>query len=116
MAREYVVATLAQVAPGCMKRVEVDGRALVVYNDEGALYASDDVCPHRGAPLSAGYFAEGVVMCPLHAWEFDVATGECVSLPEARCLVRHEVRVADGFVTVLIHEDEPDLDLSGSSL
>ena len=106
MEREFVVATVAQVPAGCMKRVEVEGRALVVFNDEGALFASDDVCPHRGAPLSAGDFSEGVVMCPLHAWEFDVTTGECLSLPDARCLVRHEVRVEDGFVKVLIRKTD----------
>ena len=100
--RAYRVATLAQVPPGCMKRVEVGEAAVVLYNVDGELFASPDVCPHRGAPLSQGDLDGGVVMCPLHAWEFDVRTGECVSLPEACALVRYEVRVEDGFVSVVL--------------
>lgn len=105
---EHVVATLQQVPPGCMKRIEIEGRGVVVYNADGELFASDDVCPHRGAPLSAGEFDDGVVMCPLHAWEFDVRTGECLSLPDARCLVRHVVRVDDGLVKVTLANDSPE--------
>jgi nitrite reductase/ring-hydroxylating ferredoxin subunit len=102
--KAHRVATVAQVPPGCMKRVEVGDDAVVLYNVDGEIFASSDVCPHRGAPLSQGDLDDGVVMCPLHAWEFDVRTGECVSLPEARPLVRHEVRVEDGFVSILTTE------------
>ena len=99
--REVPVATLAQLPDGCMKRVEVDGEAICLYNVEGEIFASLDVCPHRGAPLSAGELDGGVVMCPFHAWEFDVRTGECVSLPEARHLARLEVRVDGDLVKVV---------------
>jgi nitrite reductase/ring-hydroxylating ferredoxin subunit len=104
MAEEHTVATVAQVAPGCMKRVEIGERAVVLFNVEGEIYASDDVCPHRGAPLSVGdFYSDGIVMCPLHAWEFDVRTGYCVSLPEATCaLRRHGVRIEDGLVKVAL--------------
>jgi nitrite reductase/ring-hydroxylating ferredoxin subunit len=97
---EYRVATLAQVPPGCMRRVEAGGEAVVLYNVDGEIFASSDVCPHRGAALSEGSLDDGVVMCPFHAWEFDVRTGECVSLPEARPLRRYEVRVDEGFILI----------------
>ena len=101
MAKEHFVATLGQIPPGCMKRVEIDGEPVVLYNTDGEVTASLDVCPHKGAPLSAGDFDEGVVMCPLHAWEFDVRTGECLSLPEwSQTLLRLPVRVDDGRVFV----------------
>lgn len=96
------VATVAQVPPGCMKRIDLGEVAVVLYNVDGEILASSDVCPHRGAPLSQGDLYDGVVMCPLHAWEFDVRTGECVSLPEARPLCRYEVRIEDGFVSVVL--------------
>ena len=104
--REVAVATLAQVPDGSMKRVEVDGEPICLYNVGGEIFASLDLCPHKGAPLSAGeLYDDGVVMCPLHAWEFDVRTGECVSLPEARSLARLDVRVDGDVVKLQVSSD-----------
>ena len=78
-----------------MKRVESGERSWVVFNDGGELSAAVDMCPHKGAPLSAGGFDEGIVVCPLHGWEFDVRTGECVSMPDWQGLERATI-VVDG--------------------
>ena len=102
--REIVVATLQQIPEGCMKAVQAGGERLVLYNVAGTIYASAESCPHQGSPLSEGQLEDGVVMCPFHAWEFDVRTGECVSLPEARPLRRFEVRVDGEVVSVLLGE------------
>ena len=102
MAREHLVATLAQVPPGCMKRVEVGEEAVVLYNVEGELFASPDVCPHKGAPLSSGDLDGRIVMCPLHAWEFDVRSGECFSFPDWTPLRRYDVRVEGEAVYVTL--------------
>lgn len=102
MATERIVATLAELPPGRMKQVEVGGERVVLYNAGGEIYASPDACPHKGAPLSAGEFFDGVVICPLHAWEFDVRTGECLSLPEVCSLQRYEARVDGELVTVVM--------------
>jgi nitrite reductase/ring-hydroxylating ferredoxin subunit len=90
-----LVATRAQIPEGCMRRVEVADRSWVLFNDGGRITAAADVCPHKGAPLSAGEFDDGVVVCPLHGWEFDVQTGECLSMPEWSGLDRATV-IVDG--------------------
>lgn len=51
----------------------------------GALRAMDNVCPHRGGPLSEGIVGAGTVLCPFHAWKFELATGECHTEP---CKIR----------------------------
>lgn len=98
----YPVATLAQLPEGCMKAVRAGGEDVLLYNVGGEIFASADRCPHQGSPLSAGELYDGVVMCPFHAWEFDVRTGECVSLPEARPLRRFEVVVEGDVVKVVL--------------
>ncbi len=90
-----LVATRAQIPVGCMKRVEAGDQSWVLFNEGGRITAAADVCPHKGAPLSAGEFDDGVVVCPLHGWEFDVETGECLSMPEWRGLDRVTV-IVDG--------------------
>ena len=45
---------------------------------DGRLYATQALCPHRGGPLADGLTGDGKVICPLHAYKFDLLTGEPV--------------------------------------
>jgi nitrite reductase/ring-hydroxylating ferredoxin subunit len=38
-------------------------------------YATSDVCPHMGAPLSLGSVVDGYVECPMHHALFEIRTG-----------------------------------------
>jgi nitrite reductase (NADH) small subunit len=40
------------------------------------VFALDDRCPHKGGPLSEGIVHGTQVTCPLHAWVFDLNTGQ----------------------------------------
>ena len=74
----------AEVPPGCAKEVEVEGKALSVFNVNGTFYALDDICPHKGGPLSEGSLEGTVVTCPWHGWKFDVQTGISPINPQAQ--------------------------------
>ncbi len=43
---------------------------------DGALFALQNQCPHRGGPLSDGITGDGKIVCPLHGHKFDLNTGE----------------------------------------
>lgn len=75
------VATVAELAPGQGKTVEANGRRIALFNVGGQFYAIDDICKHRGGPLGEGELDGTVVTCPLHAWTYDVTTGECFDDP-----------------------------------
>lgn len=47
----------------------------------GKLKAIQNECPHRGGPLSEGIVGAGTVLCPFHAWKFDLANGDCHTEP-----------------------------------
>lgn len=87
-----------------MKRVSSGEHSWVLFNDGGELVAAVDICPHKGAPLSAGEFGDGMVVCPLHGWEFDVRTGECVSMPDWKGLDRVPVVIEDNMVFVVVEQ------------
>ncbi len=53
----------------------------------GALFAMRDLCPHRGIPLSAGWFDGDTVACKYHGWRFEPCSGQCVEIPS---LTSHE--------------------------
>ncbi len=48
---------------------------------DGSLFALRDLCPHRGIPLSAGWFDGETVMCKYHGWRFEPCTGRCEEIP-----------------------------------
>ncbi len=95
------VCRVEDVAPGTCKTIGLSGgRELALYNVNGEFYATDNFCPHKGAPLAAGKLCEHVIECDWHGWEFDVRTGECLTVPET--IETHEVVVEDGWITVRI--------------
>jgi nitrite reductase/ring-hydroxylating ferredoxin subunit len=94
MRDEFVpVAKAAELAPGQMKWVAVNGERLVLANVEGAYYAISDVCGHRNAPLSRGKLNGYLIECPLHFAQFDVRTGELVNGPVSTAVAVYQVRV-----------------------
>ncbi len=58
------------------------GRMVCVARVDGALAALDNVCPHRGGPLSDGVVMDGKIVCPWHGWAFDPFTGQSVQVPD----------------------------------
>jgi nitrite reductase (NADH) small subunit len=84
MAELAKVATLAELPPGCGKPVEVNGKAIALFNVGGKVYAIDNTCLHRGGPLGEGMLEGEVVTCPWHMWEYNVRTGEFVANPEIK--------------------------------
>ena len=54
---------------------------LVGRKRDGTVFAMRDLCPHRGIPLSAGWFDGETVMCKYHGWEFEPCGGQCVKIP-----------------------------------
>lgn len=71
------VATKSEIAPGTAKVVEAGGTTIAIFNCDGAFYATENTCKHRGGPLGEGTIAGTSVTCPWHGWEFDVSSGEC---------------------------------------
>lgn len=80
--------------------VDVAGEPVCVVRVEDGLFAFDDVCPHRGTPLSQGWLKGTTLTCSAHTWEFDVTTGALLRLRAPACLRMREVRERDGAIEV----------------
>jgi nitrite reductase/ring-hydroxylating ferredoxin subunit len=76
MAEFVTVGKLSDLAAGSGKVVDVNGKAVALFNVGGTIYAIDNTCRHRGGPLGEGSLDGNVVTCPWHMWEYDVTTGE----------------------------------------
>ena len=91
----------ASLAPGACTEVVVGRRALAIYNVDGTFYATDNQCLHRGGPLGQGMLSGCEVMCPWHAWSWDVRTGENCANGTLK-VQTFEVKVEDGIVLVAV--------------
>jgi 3-phenylpropionate/trans-cinnamate dioxygenase ferredoxin subunit len=109
---KHVVAPAAEVPPGGIKIVSVQGREIGLFNVRGAYYALLNRCPHAGASLCRGQVI-GLAMsdepgtyrvdrpgqmirCPWHGWEFDIRTGQSWVDPDKVRVPRFDVARAAG--------------------
>jgi nitrite reductase (NADH) small subunit len=95
------VAATSEIAPGTIREVDVNGKALAVANIGGAFHAIDNTCLHRGGPLGGGSVEGKIVTCPWHGWQFDVTTGKASQNPAVGVsCYRVEIRAGEVFVDV----------------
>jgi nitrite reductase (NADH) small subunit len=65
-----------RIPPGEGRTFELRGRRIAVFRTRaGQVYATQASCPHRGGPLADGLVGEQCVVCPLHGYKFDLASG-----------------------------------------
>lgn len=58
------------------KRFILGDHDIAVFNINGELKATGNVCPHQhSAILYDGFIEENSVVCPAHGWKFDLDTG-----------------------------------------
>ena len=99
---EFVrVIPASELAPGQCREVLVGNRPVALFNVDGVFYALSNLCLHRGGPLGQGLLSGMAVMCPWHAWTWDVRTGEHTMNPELK-VARYDVKLEDGQVLVSV--------------
>jgi len=74
----------AEIAPGGMKFVEIEGQELVICNCSGKFYALARRCGHSNAPLEKGTLDGTILTCAMHCAQFDVTTGKASTGPVPR--------------------------------
>lgn len=89
-----------RLGAGQVLGVIVAGREIAIYDLDGTLYATDDICTHAYAKLSDGWLDRDEIECPLHAGRFDPKTGKATAPPCTEDLKTYPVRVAGAAIEV----------------
>ena len=112
----HPVAQSHEVLKDAPLSVKLLDQAVVLWRDnEGAVQAFVDRCPHRGARLSMGRVENGHLECPYHGWQF-ASGGQCVKVPAVPDFVppatqrvkSFDVQEAYGLVWVRLQEGEAE--------
>lgn len=100
---EFVtVAKVGAIPEGAGASFQVGKRLVAVFNRQGEYLAIDDLCPHMGASLGAGYMdEEGIITCPWHAWRFNACNGKWADNPRL-AVDTFEVRVVGEEIQVRV--------------
>ena len=93
------VAASSALSEGARLIVEVDGQSIALVRVDGQVFAIDNACPHRDGELGRGDLQGHHLYCPLHAWCFDVRTGQAF-FPRGASVRRYEVTEAQGRIAV----------------
>jgi len=84
---KHKVCSLAALKEKGKLRVLVNERPILVALVGENVYAINDKCPHKGAPLSPGVLEGGIIQCKEHGLKIDVTTGRVVPGVKAKILV-----------------------------
>jgi nitrite reductase (NADH) small subunit len=115
---EYIVAKVADVPEGSHIVVTARDREIGIFNVRGNFYALPNNCVHQNGPVCRGTVTgavtagpetgwkkvvtqEGeIVVCPWHAMEFNVTTGQSLALPNKRLKV-YPVQIENDMIKVI---------------
>jgi len=81
------------VPEGDATAVTVNGKEIALYEVEGEVYATDNLCTHGAARMSDGFLEGREIECPLHQGRFDVCTGKALCAPLTQDIRTYPVRI-----------------------
>jgi nitrite reductase/ring-hydroxylating ferredoxin subunit len=102
----HIAGEAAEVLDGRGKCFMVAGRKIAVFHVGARFFALDDRCSHADAAMSDGWITGNCVSCPWHGAEFDLATGEALSLPATKALRTYPVVIVGGKIEITVAEGE----------
>lgn len=92
-------AELQDIPEGGLRAMELGGEKILLSRQGAVVACFQNACAHLGLPLDGGLVENGILTCPHHEFQYDLASGECLTAPEVQ-LQAHGVRVIDQRVEV----------------
>lgn len=96
-----LVGPVTEFPEGSQTAVEVDGKSVVVVNDQGQFYALRNNCTHQDYPLLGGAVSLGRIKCEKHGSQFELTTGKARVLPAVKPVAVYRTSVDAGVLYVL---------------
>lgn len=94
MAEHWIdAADLDAVPEGDVIGIRIAGKEIALYEVEGEIYATDNLCTHGAARMSDGFLEGREIECPLHQGRFDVCSGKALCAPLTENIRTYPVRI-----------------------
>ena len=86
------------VPEGDVIGLAVEGRDIALYEVEGEIFATDNLCTHGHARLCDGFLDGHEIECPLHQGKFDVRSRAPTCAPVTDAIRSYPVKIEGGRV------------------
>ena len=80
--------------------VDIAGKSLALYQVDGEIFATDNLCTHGNARLCDGFLEGHEIECPLHQGKFDIRNGKAMCAPLTEDVRTYPVRIEGSRVFV----------------
>lgn len=80
--------------------VQFEGKELAVYDVEGEVFASENICNHGNARLCDGFLEGYEIECPHHQGRFDIRDGKALCAPLTENMKTYPVKIENGRVFI----------------
>jgi nitrite reductase (NADH) small subunit len=78
----YNLGSISRIPMGEGRTFRVNETLVTIFRmRDGNVFATQSTCPHRAGSLADGLVGGGKVICPLHGYAFDLATGQALENP-----------------------------------
>jgi 3-phenylpropionate/trans-cinnamate dioxygenase ferredoxin subunit len=101
------IASLDELPEARGVQIESGEHRIAVFRFGDEVLAIGDRCSHAEASLAEGevWADDRTVECPRHGAEFELRTGEAISLPASAPVPVYGIEIEDGDVFVIIEEE-----------
>ena len=101
---DWLAGRAEDFSEGCRKILTAGEREVVVLQVQGSFHAYENLCMHMGGPVGEGTIitkdAELYLVCPVHGWRYNAATGVCAT-DERLTLNKYPVVEREGSIYVV---------------
>jgi Fe-S cluster biogenesis protein NfuA/nitrite reductase/ring-hydroxylating ferredoxin subunit len=95
----HLVCRLDEIPQGGVSAKVVGGHNVILSRQGAIVSCFENACAHLGMEIDGGAVENGVITCPYHGFQYDLATGECLTAREVQ-LQAHAVKVTGNRVEV----------------
>jgi naphthalene 1,2-dioxygenase system ferredoxin subunit len=73
--------------------VEINAKSIALYQVDGEIFATDNICTHGNARLCDGFLEGHEIECPLHQGKFDIRNGKAMCAPLTEDIRTYPVKI-----------------------
>jgi nitrite reductase/ring-hydroxylating ferredoxin subunit/Fe-S cluster biogenesis protein NfuA len=86
------VANVQHIPETGVLAVKVADKSLILHRQDDNIICYLNGCTHLGYPLDAGKVENAILTCPAHGFQYNLETGECLTVPDVS-LQQYQVKV-----------------------
>ncbi len=87
------IACKADVPEKDVMGVDIDAKSIALYQVDGEIFATDNICSHGNARLCDGFLEGHEIECPLHQGKFDIRNGKAMCAPLTEDIRTYPVKI-----------------------